>query len=152
MLFEDHPASATLYTPKEDMARKNRREKLTSETKMAGAKGMTAKEARVAVKMMVGASTKTALSENGAIQFSFVKIFSMSAMTCRAPKGPARLGPYLSWRNPRTLRSTQIVPAAMRSTPRSTPPMRKMAVTRTLIARLLARRARGMPRREGRYR
>ncbi len=64
-----------------------------SDTRMAGAMGMTAKEARVVIMMMAGAMTNTALSAKGGIQFSLVKIFSMSATTWRTPKGPARLGP-----------------------------------------------------------
>ncbi len=93
LLLDAHPASATLYTAKEDMARKKRRPMSMSDTRMAGAMGMTANEASVVIMMMPGAMTNTAFSAKGGIQFSFVKIFIMSATTCSTPKGPALFGP-----------------------------------------------------------
>ena len=36
---------------------------------------------------------------------SFMNIFAPSAKGCRMPKGPARLGPILSWKKAATLRS-----------------------------------------------
>jgi len=90
--LEAQPARATLYTAKDDIARKYSRPMSRSETRMAGAMGITAKDASVVIMMIAGAMTKIALSANGAIQFSLVKNLQHVTMTCSTPNGPARLG------------------------------------------------------------
>ena len=63
---------------------------------MRGANAIMANDISVVATRIAGASTKTALSANGGIQSSFVKILIMSATTCNSPNGPARLGPNRS--------------------------------------------------------
>ena len=139
LLLEDHPARATLYTANEDMARKKSRPISRSDTSMDGAIGMTANDASVVTMMIAGAMMNTALSANGGIQFSLVKIFTMSATTWRTPNGPARLGPYLSWKDPRSRRSTHMTPAAMSITPTMTPMMTMTEMPAALMVSLRQR-------------
>ena len=60
---------------------------------MPGANGTTASDNSTVTMTIMGAITKTALSANGGIQSSLVKILIMSAATCSKPNGPTRFGP-----------------------------------------------------------
>ncbi len=51
---------------------------------------------------------------------SLRKFLRPSATGWRMPKGPTRLGPYRSWMNPATLRSTRVVRATTPITPPNT--------------------------------
>src|SRR3984885_3588139 len=123
LLFEDQPASTTLYTPSDDMARRNRIPILRSAITNPGANGTTANDIRAVATTMAGARTKTGLSAKGGIQSSLVNSLIESATICPSPKGPTRLGPSLSCHSASSRRSTQINPADRLSTTKRTTTM-----------------------------
>src|SRR5262249_13777818 len=88
LLFDAQPASATLYTPNDDIARKNNTPTSRSATSTPGANGITANDINADITMNVGAITKIGLSAKGGIQSSLKKILIMSAMTWPNPNGP----------------------------------------------------------------
>ena len=65
MLSDAQPASATLYTPRDDMARKNSSPMFRSTTSMPGAKGMTVKDMSTTTMITAGAMMNTGLVGKG---------------------------------------------------------------------------------------
>src|SRR6476620_2894414 len=96
LLFEAQPPSTILYTPTEDMARKNNRPTFKSATTIVGVNGTITKLINTVATTTAGAAMKTHLSANGGIQSSLKNNLSVSAKTIKIPSGPARLGPSLS--------------------------------------------------------
>ena len=112
LLLDDHPARTTLYTPNEDIPKKNNIPIFGLITTQSGATGIKAKFNNTVIITTIGAMIKTGLSANGGIQSSLKNIFIMSARTCIRPKGPTLFGPYRSCHTASPLRSTHIRNAA----------------------------------------
>ena len=93
LLRDDQPASTTLYTASDDMARKKSSPTLRSATTQPSATGTTMKESSAVISTRDGATTNTRLSANGGTQSSLNRILNVSASTWSRPAGPTRLGP-----------------------------------------------------------
>src|ERR1044072_8616156 len=93
LLLDAQPPSTVLYTPMEDMARKNSNPIFRSATSTFGAKGIIVKLMSTLATTTAGANTNTTLSAKGGIQSSLKNSLIVSASTMNSPKGPARLGP-----------------------------------------------------------
>src|ERR1700744_4751052 len=143
LLFEDQPARTTLYTPNDDIARRNRIPILRSAITNPVANGTTANDIRAVATTMAGARTKTGLSAKGGIQSSFVNSLIESATICPSPKGPTRFGPYRSCHSASSRRSTQINPADRLSTTKRTTIMtstgKRFGITGHLLSTLRLR-------------
>ncbi len=95
--------------PTADMAEMTSRPTFTSATKIALPKGMTAKAVSAVMVEMHGANQKMALSEDSGMMSSLRSSFKASAMGCRRPCGPTRMGPRRTWKSASTLRSTSTI-------------------------------------------
>ena len=74
---------------------------------MLMANGITAITRNAETITRIGAIRWTTWSAERGTMSSLVKSFSASAIGCKSPNGPTRLGPIRSWNRAATLRSSQ---------------------------------------------
>src|SRR5258706_8692753 len=108
LLFDDQPASVIAYTPMLDMARNSSRPTLMSVTVKAGPTGITENVTTAGIAASRAAKWNTTWLTPAGTNSSLKNSLSTSAMGCRSPKGPTRLGPVRAWMCPAILRSAKV--------------------------------------------
>src|SRR3990172_9244463 len=108
LLLEDQPAMNTAMVLVEPMAMMNSTPTLRSASTIPWPKGNTANTTIVGMKMMTGPSQNSSLSALRVVMGSFSSSLKASAIGCRMPVGPTRLGPIRFCISPTTRRSIQM--------------------------------------------
>src|SRR5258706_1726309 len=104
--FDAQPATITPYTPIEVNARTTSRPASTLATTQFGVNGTIAHTAIAGATDSAGAIRNKALLAPVGTICSLSSSFTASAIGCRVPQGPTRLGPRRTWIQPITQRST----------------------------------------------
>ncbi len=98
--FDDQPARIKASTPTLETASTNSTPMFTSViTAQSGPKGTTAITMNAATTAMYGATKKTHRSAFSGMKSSFTSNFRPSAIGCKSPHGPTRIGPSRAWIN-----------------------------------------------------
>src|SRR6201996_6269168 len=106
LLFDAQPPIITPYTPKDTTPNMYKTPTLISVTcsgilcppiDSVSPQGITAEPIQAVIIANDGPTMNKNLFEFAGMISSFMNIFAPSAKGCRMPKGPARLGPILSW-------------------------------------------------------